>query len=206
MENFLGAFAMAFSSLFAVMNPIAMMPFFITATEEASNKTRERIARQASSLAWVIVVIFVFLGNSIFQWFDISMSGFKIFGGLIIITVGWAQIQSRKPPSKRTRVEDDDFDHSIAISPLATPILAGPGTIVTAMNQVEHGGFGTPIAISLAFGLVCILTYLVFRYSSPLSNWMGLNIIQVVSKLMGIIIGVIGTDMLIGGFKMAFGL
>ncbi len=206
MDQTLAFFIASFSGLFAIMNPIAMTPFFITITKEADNETKKEVAFKSTLVAFIVVAVFVALGSYLFTFFGITIPGFKIFGGLLISMVGLEMVQSKKPSTKNTKVALKDFDLGQAISPLATPILAGPGTIVTAMNYVNPNEPISVVTTISSFALVSILTYLAFRSSDFIVEKIGDNVIQVIAKIMGLIIGVIGIDMFISGLKLAFNL
>jgi len=186
------------------MNPIAMTPFFITITKEADETIKKEVALKSTFVAFIVVSVFVIMGSYLFKFFGITIPGFKIFGGLLIAMVGLEMVQSKKPSTKNTKVALKDFDLGQAISPLATPILAGPGTIVTAMNYVKADEPLSIITTVISFGLVSLLTYLAFRSSDFIVKKIGENVIQVIAKIMGLIIGVIGTDMFISGIKLVF--
>ena len=128
-----------FTGFFAIMNPIANTPIFLGLVEGEDQLTRKKIARTASFTAFVIVVLFVIIGKYLFQLFGITIPAFKITGGVLIFYVGFEMLQSKR--SKIHHQEGVEPDEGIAISPLAIPILAGPGTIVTAMNNVTNGDF-----------------------------------------------------------------
>ncbi len=101
---------------------------------------------------------------------------------------------------------DVNVDENIAVSPLAIPIIAGPGTIVTAMNAVSDGTYVHIGLVILIFGLMCLLTFLTFRASDLIVRVLGNNVISVVGKIMGLIIAIIGTGMVIEGIKISFDL
>ena len=95
-------------------------------------------------------------------------------------------------------------DNGIAISPLAIPILAGPGTIVTAMNYVTNANFLHIGIVIVIFALMIYLTYLAFSLSELIVKKIGSNLITVIGKLMGLILAIMGTGMAIDGIKIAF--
>ncbi len=99
-----------------------------------------------------------------------------------------------------------NFNEGISISPLAIPILAGPGTIVTAMNFTTRAGYLELLIILIMFGLIMWLNYLAFISSDYLVRYIGKNKIIVIEKIMGLIIAIIGTTMFIEGVKLAFSL
>ena len=99
-----------------------------------------------------------------------------------------------------------DKEEDIAVSPMAIPILAGPGTIVTAMNFVSNVATIQIIMVIVIFGFMSILTYLTFRASDFIVKIVGNNVISVIGKIMGLIIAIIGTGMVIQGIKISFDL
>jgi multiple antibiotic resistance protein len=204
-HNILSFSLLVFTGFFAIMNPIANTPIFIGLVEGMSDKSRKQVARKASVTAFLIVAAFVLFGQVIFKVFGITIPAFKITGGILIFFVGMEMLRSKKSEVHGHDTSADEND-DIAISPLAIPILAGPGTIVTAMNYVTTGD---PVKISLVlaiFLLMIILTYFSFTLGDKIMEKLGKNIIMVIAKIMGLIIGIIGTQMVITGIKLAFDL
>jgi len=202
MDN-LPAFALTvFTGFFAIMNPVANVPIFLGLTQDADDAEKKKIAKSSTVTAFVIVAVFVVLGKLIFELFGITIPAFKITGGILIFFVGFEMLQSKKSTIKH--ISNPVIDESIAISPLAIPILAGPGTIVTAMNFVTGTGYVKMAVVIAIFTLMCYLTYLAFSLSSKIIDKLGENIITVLGKVMGLIIAIIGTDMIIEGIKLAF--
>jgi len=192
-----------FTGFFAIMNPIANTPVFIGLTEGRNKAYKRDIAKKSTITAFFIVVAFVIIGKYIFELFGITIPAFKIAGGILIFYVGFEMLMSKKSSIHNTK-EDAYPDEGIAISPLAIPILAGPGTIVTAMNFVTDASYihiGIVIAV---FALMTLLTWLAFVYSDLLLKKLGNNNIVVITKLMGLILTIIGTGMLISGIKLSF--
>lgn len=187
---------------FAIMNPIANTPIFLGLVEGESPEERKRIARGASITAFLIVVIFVLAGKYIFELFGITIPAFKITGGLLVFYVGFEMLMSKK--SKIHSNSGSGEPNNIAISPLAIPILAGPGTIVTAMNYVTNTDlFHAGIVIAI-FAVMILLTYLAFILSDIIVHKVGPNLIAVIGKLMGLILAIMGTEMVTAGIQLAF--
>lgn len=194
-----------FTGFFAIMNPVANTPIFLGLVEGKDAQTRKKIARTGCITAFVIVAIFVLLGKYIFELFGISIPAFKITGGLLIFYVGFEMLMSKKS-SVHDPKNNQTQDSGLAISPLAIPILAGPGTIVTAMNHATNASFLDIGIIISVFALMIVLTYIAFSLSDKLVTLVGENLIAVVGKLMGLILAIIGTGMVVAGIKLAFGL
>ncbi len=193
-----------FTGFFAIMNPISNLPIFLSLVGGADKETKLRINKRAVIIAFIIVSIFVILGKFIFELFGITIPAFKITGGILIFYVGFDMLQSKKSSIKN--LKNTHIDENIAVSPLAIPILAGPGTIVTAMNFVSDANYLKIGLVLLIFAVMCLLTYITFSLSDYIVRKIGNNVISVVGKIMGLIIAIIGTSMIIEGVKITFNL
>lgn len=202
MEN-LWLFAIGvFTAFFAINSPPGNMPIFISLTKAADQKTKKKISRKATFTAFIIVTGFIILGKYIFDLFGITIPAFKITGGVLIFFVGFEMIRAQE--SSIDNQTEINFNEGISISPLAIPILAGPGTIVTAMNYVTNAGYIQLAIIVVMFALIMYLNHLAFISSEYLVRYIGKNKIIVIEKIMGLIIAIIGTSMFIEGVKLAF--
>ncbi len=189
-----------FTGLFAITNPIANVPVFLGLTDGAGKAEKERINSKATSTAFIIILLFTLLGKFIFQFFGITIPAFKITGGILIFYAGFRMLQSKKSNIKH--LNEVDVDENIAISPLAIPLIAGPGTIVTTMNYVTDASYlYIAIVVGIA-GIICWMNYVAFKYSTFIVEKIGNNVITVIGKIMGLIIAIIGTTMIIDGIKL----
>ena len=197
-----------FMAFFAVMNPIANTPLFLLLTSDKNTISRKKIALQSVLVAFALTTLFCLAGNKIFEIFGITLPAFKITGGILIMLIGFESLQGKQSavqtPSMEAHADSAESDLSVAISPLGIPLLAGPGTITTAVNFVS-GGSGLHIAITVAtFGLLCAITYICFVFSKEIKKFLGQIGINVVVRLMGLILAVVGVEMLITGLKVVF--
>lgn len=204
MSNLLTFAITVFTGFFAIMNPVYNLPIFLSLVEGADKETRQRVNKKAILIAFIIVSIFAVTGKFIFEVFGITIPAFKITGGILIFYVGFEMLQSKKSNIKT--LEKTNFDENIAVSPLGIPLLAGPGTIVTAMNFVSNNSYLHMAIVLLIFGFLCLITYYVFKYSEMIVQKIGNNVIAVIGKIMGLIIAIIGANMIIEGIKGAFDL
>lgn len=202
MEN-LGLFAIAvFTGFFAINSPPGNIPIFLSLTKAADAGTKKKISRKATFTAFIIVSGFIILGKYIFDLFGITIPAFKITGGILIFFVGFEMIRAQEASiDNQTEI---NFNEGISISPLAIPILAGPGTIVTAMNYTTNASYLQLIIIMIMFALIMYLNHLAFISSDYLVRYIGKNKIVVIEKIMGLIIAIIGTSMFIEGVNLAF--
>ena len=190
-----------FMSFFAVMNPIANTPIFLGLTAGENKESKKKIAKTATITAFVIVVSFVIAGKYIFELFGLTIPAFKITGGILIFYIGFQMLMSQKA---KIHSSDSEDKSNIAISPLAIPILAGPGTIVAAMNNVTNASLVHIGIIIFIFALMIYLTYLAFSFSDLIVKKIGANLISVIGKLMGLVLSIIGTGMVVDGIKLTF--
>ncbi len=197
-----------FLGFFAIMNPVANTPIFLGLTEGEPLKEKKKIAYFAVLIAFVIVFLFSILGKIIFEVFGISLWAFKITGGIIVFIIGFQMLHGEHSrvhmPKKVNEGETFESDLNIAISPLAMPILAGPGTISTAMNYSAKGNFIDMIITIVCFAILCVITYLFFISGEKLVKYLGEGAIKVITRLMGLILSVIGTQMVVDGILKVF--
>lgn len=202
MENIWSYSLTAFMAFFAIMNPFVNIPVFIQLTEGLEEKEKKAISKTANIVAFLIVFAFIVVGKYIFEIFGLTVPAFKVFGGVLIFYIGFEMLQSKK--SSINFQGKTTFDDSVAISPLAIPIMAGPGTIVTAMNFVVKANLFHVLIITLIFALIIFITYVAFNYSSYIVKIVGEKNFVIIGKIMGLILGVLGANMLIEGIKLAF--
>lgn len=186
-----------FMGFFAIMNPIANTAVFVGMTGDFDERKIRVVALKALITAFGITSLFCLLGKGIFELFGITLPALRLAGGILVFMVGYNMITSQS--GQTHKIEDENQD--IAISPLAIPILAGPGTIATAMNFSASGGI-VHIGVSVfSFGILCLITYFCFIYGSELIEKIGKSGIDIATKLMGLILCVIGMQMLIQGIQ-----
>lgn len=207
MENATIHFTTVFMAFFAIMNPIANAPMFVGLTDELDPATRRQVAWRAVLLAFVIAAAFALLGREIFAAFGITLPAFRIAGGLLVGLVGYHMLQGQASSVRHPSSEDNEQSRNAAvdiwITPLALPLLAGPGTLATAMNFAAEATLPATVRVLAALALVCMLCLIAFLGSDSLIRFLGRNAIKVVSRLMGLILAVIGVQMLIEGIRGA---
>jgi multiple antibiotic resistance protein len=207
MEGFVGHAVSVFLGFFAIMNPIANTPVFLGLTDGDSEDVRRSVARKALIFSFVIIVVFCAVGKFIFELFGITLSAFRVTGGLLIFLVGFHMLQGEQSRVHQPSAEDVqkhlDAELEVALTPLAMPILAGPGTIATAMNFASGGSMLDFAVTVAAFFLLCAITYAFFVSGERFVKYLGDNGIKVVTRLMGLILAVIGTQMFIAGVEGA---
>lgn len=200
-------FVTALLAFFAIMNPLSGTPVFLSLTQGESESTRKTIALRAVLLAFGIITVFAVFGKVLFEAFGITLPALRIAGGIVVFLVGFHMLQSQTSSVQHPSAGDTEAartqELSVAISPLGMPLLAGPGSIATAMNLSAQGGISGVIATVVAFAVMCLVTYLFFRFGGDLMRRLGTNALNVISRLMGLILAVIGVQMLVMGLGQA---
>ncbi len=187
-----------FTGLFAIINPIGNAPIFISFVDHLSNQQQKAIAFKAALVGFIILTVFVVFGYTLFNVFNISIQAFRITGGLLVLKVGFDMINSKPKSIAAVATTVEATDTGFAISPLATPILVGPGTLSTAVSFVGIGNkIENSIIIICSSGIILVITYFVFISSTTLVEKIGKEALNVVTKIMGLLIASIGIQMII---------
>lgn len=191
-------FFYAFMAFFAIMNPISNLPAYMALVADDSQKISRKIAFRSILIAFVIITVFIFSGDFIFKVFGITIVSFRIAGGILVAVIGYHMINGNHSPSykgmEQQAVNSDPM--SIAISPLAMPLFAGPGTITTALS-LANGGLQKQLITVVAFALLCVITYLLLRSAKQIAGFLGENLMKIITKMMGLLLFSIGIQMII---------
>lgn len=211
--DYINQFGLTFMTFFAIMNPISSLPVYLSLTDGYERSTAKAVARKGLLIAFILVMIFSYTGRVIFEIFGITLPALRIAGGILVFLIGFHMVQGYRSPMHQqptTNYDEKTMAHlresqmSIAISPLGTPLLAGPGTISTAMALSSNDSFiGTSVTVAAFFSL-CVFTYFLFIFAPKITRLLGKDFMSVVTRMMGLMLAVIGTQMLIVGLKGAF--
>ena len=185
-------------AFFAMMNPISNLPAYMALVADDSQKISRKIVFRSLLIAFVIITVFIFSGDFIFKVFGITIVSFRIAGGILVAVIGYHMINGNHSPSykgmEQQAVNSDPM--SIAISPLAMPLFAGPGTITTALS-LANGGLQNQLITVVAFALLCVITYLLLRSAKQIAGFLGENLMKIITKMMGLLLFSIGIQMII---------
>jgi len=202
-------FILIFTALFSVMNPFGTVPVFVSLTEENTKVERNKIAFWTSLNVLIILVISFFIGKYILLFFGITLNSLKIAGGLIIASSGFALLTgefSKHKGMKKTRVmEDIESRSQISLTPLAMPMIAGPGTmsILITYNQ-EINGLNNVLIILGAIILSSIFIYIILKSSFFIVKVLGASGINALSRIIGFIVIAIGVEFIISAVGSVF--
>ena len=175
---------LAVPAVFVVVDPISAVPFFLTMTKGDSPAKRERTARRASALAFFLLTFFAVSGTALFHMLGISLGAFKIAGGvlLLLLAIDMLRIQASARLTQG-EVEASVEKEDVALVPLATPLLAGPGsiaTVVVLMARARQGAFWHVFPVLGAILLTCAASYLLFSGASRVDRFLGRTVMHLV--------------------------
>jgi len=203
MDNNLLSYALlVVTSFFTLINPIGVMPVFLGVTSELSNKQKIRVARKSIILGTVLILMFAFSGQFLFKLFNISVDSLKIVGGAIFFVMGFDMLNARLSPIKGTKEEIADAVNNVAITPLAIPMLCGPGSITNAIVLMQDATTLThKIIFIVGMLLVMLLSYIIFIFSSKIVKYIGKSGINIFLRLMSMIVMMIAVEFFLSGIK-----
>ena len=202
MEDLLPFALLCFTSFFTLTNPLGTMPVFLTMTNGMNEHERKAIVRRATIVSFITLMVFTFSGQFLFKFFGISSNGFRIAGGFIIFKIGFDMLQARYSNAKLKEEEVKTYADDISITPLAIPMLCGPGAIANAIMLMDDASTfplkGTLIGI---IALVYFITFLILQASTRLVRILGETGNNVMMRLMGLILMVIAVECFVSGLK-----
>ena len=202
MNELLAFGLLAFTSFFTLINPIGTMPIFMTMTASLDNANRTRTARKASIVALLTIILFSFSGQLLFNFFGISVHSFRVVGGVIFFLVGMDMLQARLNRVKIAENEVKAYVNDISITPLAIPMICGPGALTNAIVMMQDAEtVEKKIVLIAVITLVMLLTYIVLYSSSRITNLLGETGNNVLMRLMGLIVMVIAVEFFFSGLK-----
>ncbi len=194
-------FIYIFAALFSVINPIGTVPIFVGLTEEDTKSERARIALWTAIDVFLILIISFFVGQYVLDFFGISIDALRIAGGLIIVSSGFSLLNGKFKRNRGINKEVEDELQSrndIALTPLAIPMLAGPGSIslLIAFYQ-DRQGTQEMIISTLAILTVAITIFIILRSAHYLSKLLGASGIVAISRIVGFIVIAIGIQYIV---------
>ena len=195
--------------LFVAVDPVALIPIFASLTQGLSKRDIKRVYIQATLVSFFVLSLFYFFGMTILDVMGISMSSFKIIGGLFLIAIAFQMVLEQRQSRRQNTAEvalDDESIQSLAIFPLAIPLIAGPGAMTTALLIAETSS-STPVQILINFIPILIIILLVafaMWLSATLSKKVGPTIIIVVQKIFGILLGALAIEFVVAGIMESF--
>ncbi len=189
-------------TLFVIINPIGTIGIIRSLLDDYNKKDRKRIIHKAIVVATSSLLVFTIFGNAIFGFLGVSLYSFKIAGGILLGMISLQMIFGQKQKAKHTSEEEDEWEtmENLAITPLAIPLMTGPGAITTGILLYSSAvSAEQKIFVILAVVIACMLAYVIFRSSERIFSILGTTGSKVITRLMGLILLAIAVQYITGG-------
>ncbi len=195
-------------TLFAIVDPVGVIPLFLLATQGFTNAQRNRAAWIASLTVWLVLSIFTFAGEHILSFFNIRIEAFSVAGGLLLLLLAMSMLRAHVSPLKQTPDEamEAEEKEAVGVVPLGIPLLAGPGALthVILAAGAAPGELAHQATLLIPVTLVAFSVWISFRAAPAIARRLGKTGIHVVTRLMGLIIAAISIEMLARGLVGLF--
>lgn len=195
---------LAFGSLFAIVDPLAVVPAFVTMTAQNSRAEQIRMARLACVVAGGVLTGFFLTGPWIFKLLGVTMPAFQIAGSVLLFCIALDMLHARRTGARETleEVEAGVAKDDIAITPLGVPMLAGPGAIsaVLILRGQAHG-FAQHLALLGAIALVCLTGYLILRFAVEGAHRLNPLLLKLTARLMGLLLAAVAVQFALNALR-----
>ncbi|WP_405406172.1 MarC family protein [Paracoccus sp. Ld10] len=192
----------AFVTLFVVIDPIGLTPIFIALTPGQSGMERRRIGARSLIIAAVLLTLFGLTGDAILSAIGISISAFRIAGGLLLFLTALDMLFERRTERREGQAEGENHADDPSVFPLAMPLLAGPGALATMILLVgENRGLGHVVMVHLMMLNVLGICMVLFALATPLARALGRTGVMVVTRLLGMLLAALSVQFVIDGLR-----
>jgi multiple antibiotic resistance protein len=194
---------LCFVSLFAMVEPLGVMPVYISMTSSLSPAEQRSVARRASLIAFLTLLAFAFTGQLIFRFFGISVNSLKVVGGIIFFMIGWEMLQARLTKTAYEEKSPQDYGKDVALTPLGIPMICGPGAIANVIVLWNETGDSVikKGALLISLTLVMTATLFILLGARRVARVLGDSGNKVLLRLMGLITMVIAVEFFFSGLK-----
>ncbi len=195
-------FIHALVGIFVIVNPFGNVPLFISLTQKLTTAERKSAIVKSMVIATAILLVFALIGKALFDMLNVTLDSLRIAGGLLLLAIAFDMLMGRSPASKIDAEEERD---GVAVTPMATPLLAGPGAMTTVMVLMNDAG--SPVlkgAIMAAILLAMAVSFIVLINCELVYNIIRKDGARVLTKIMGIVLATIAIEMAVNGLLHAF--
>ncbi len=194
----------SFFSLLALINPIGAIPFFISLTESQTDAEKRRTIKVAAISVAIVIGLSALLGEQIIGFFGFSVGSLQVGGGIIMIMIALNMLNAQTSRTKATPEEEDEAGAkaSIAVVPLAIPLLTGPGSISTVIVYAGKTRHWWELFLLAGVGVaIALVVWIVLRAAEPIARVIGRTGINVGTRLMGLILAALAVEFIVDGLK-----
>ena len=206
MNDFAQFALVTFTSILFLVDPIAVVPTFLAITQGETLERRRATARRACIAAGILLIVFAAAGNLIFRAFGITLPAFRIAGGAILWLVAMDMLRGeRRTQESEAEIDEGIRKDDVALTPLAMPMLAGPGAISTVM--VLSGQARTPARAAVIYASIVVtlvISWIMLRVGDRVMSRFGQTGIRVIMRIMGLMLAAVAVQFVVTGVREAF--
>jgi multiple antibiotic resistance protein len=201
-------FGSALATFLVIIDPPGCAPIFASLTRGATAAQRRSMAIRSSVIAWAVLMFFALLGKPMLHALGINLASFRIAGGIMLFFIALDMVFERRTERREKRAEEIQRTpevEDISVFPMAIPMIAGPGSIASAMLWVSRADMPVQIAVVLAaITVVMLLTLLTLLAAGPLMRLIGEKIEAMITRILGVILAALATQFIVDGLKQSF--
>ena len=201
-------FSSVLVTFLVIIDPPGCAPIFASLTRGASNADRRAMAIRSSLIAWAILMFFALLGRPMLHALGISLASFRIAGGVMLFMIALDMVFERRTQRRESRaqsIEGTPEAEDISVFPMAIPMIAGPGSIASAMLWVSRADDTLEVVTVLAaISMVIVLTMLALLASGPIMKLIGPRMEAMITRILGVILAALAAQFVIDGIKQSF--
>ncbi|SNS71868.1 MarC family protein [Antarctobacter heliothermus] len=191
----------AFVTLFVVIDPIGLTPIFIALTQDTDARHRRMVGYRACGVAFGILTLFAFFGEAVLGFIGISMSAFRIAGGILLFITALDMLFERRTKRREDKADEEEFPDP-SVFPLAIPLIAGPGAIASIILLVGQTGDTVEVLSILAVMVAVLLVALaLFLIAGPIEHLLGRVGINVVTRILGMLLAALSVQFVLDGLR-----
>ena len=193
-------------SVFAIVDPLGTLPFFVSLTAGFTEADRDVILRRCVLVLGGVLTLFALVGRFLFQAFGFTLAAFEIAGGVLLFMVAYDMLRGEVTKVKLTPQDRDDAiarRDELSVVPLGIPLLAGPGAISTVMIY-EGNASNNPLAILATFvaiAVTTVATFFILRYGQPILRALGRVGVMAMTRVLGLLLAAVGIQFVIDGIS-----
>lgn len=196
-----------FMALLVLINPLSAIPIFISLTPHASQNERKKIAKITACAIAVVVFVFALVGQGLLSFLGISIGSFQVAGGLLVLMIALSMMNAQPSGTQGTEEERNEAEtrHSIAVVPLAIPLMTGPGCISTVIIYATTAHTWVEVADIMVSGvLIALVCYGALVMATPISRILGKTGINIVNRVMGMLLAALSVEIMVDGIYRLF--
>lgn len=193
-----------FIALIALVNPLGVLPMFISLTQDFTPSQKQRAIRTAAFTVALVIGTCALLGEQIIKFFGISTASLQVAGGLLILLMSLSMLNAQPSGAKTTAEERDEAEHkdTIGVVPLGIPLLTGPGAMSTVIVLAGKSHQVSDYVVLIGSGVViAILVWLTLQMAQPIARFMGRTGINIATRIMGLLVAAVSVEFIVEGLK-----